>query len=202
MIRFSVILSVVAVAVGLLIAGAVSATLILVYLAIGVAGLALLMLIAGVVIWGDAVFGAQARREAEVGEAVAAPGASPGRSSSRNRASDVRSGRGPLARRPASRRPVGVGPVVRRTAGRSTVGRSTGSGRAGSRSTTGARSKADRRSARGGPRPERGSDRAYPSGSGRAGGSTVGGGRGPVNGSRTEGSPAARATRRARVRPD
>ena len=71
MIRFSVILSVVAVAVGLLIAGAVSATLMLVYLAIGVASLALLMLIAGVVIWGDAVFGAQARREAEIGEAVA-----------------------------------------------------------------------------------------------------------------------------------
>jgi len=56
-IRFSAIVSVVAIALGLLVAGAVSGTLMLVYLAIGVASLALLLLVAGVMIWRDVVFG-------------------------------------------------------------------------------------------------------------------------------------------------
>jgi len=63
-IRFSVIVSVVAIALGLLIAGAVSGTLMVVYLAIGVASLALLLLIAGVVIWRDEVFGSPAGQDA------------------------------------------------------------------------------------------------------------------------------------------
>ncbi len=48
MIRFGAIVSVVAVAIGLLIAGAVSGELTLVYVSIGLAALALLMLIVGV----------------------------------------------------------------------------------------------------------------------------------------------------------
>ena len=60
MIRFGAIVSVVAVAVGLLIAGAVSGQLTLVYVSIGLAALALLMLIVGVAIWRDEVFGASA----------------------------------------------------------------------------------------------------------------------------------------------
>ncbi|HMH90664.1 MAG TPA: hypothetical protein VK586_06215, partial [Streptosporangiaceae bacterium] len=56
MIRFSVVLSVVVVAVGLLVAGAISGSLPLVYLAIAIAGVALLMLIAGVVLWRDEIF--------------------------------------------------------------------------------------------------------------------------------------------------
>ncbi len=57
MIRFGAIVSVVAVAIGLLIAGAVSGELTLVYVSIGLAALALLMLIVGVVVWRDEVFG-------------------------------------------------------------------------------------------------------------------------------------------------
>ena len=60
MIRFGAIVSVVAVAIGLLIAGAVSGELPLVYVSIGLAALALLMLIAGVAVWRDEVFGATA----------------------------------------------------------------------------------------------------------------------------------------------
>jgi len=56
-IRFAAIVSVVAVAIGLLIAGAVSGDLSLVYVSIGLAALALLMLVAGVAIWRDQVFG-------------------------------------------------------------------------------------------------------------------------------------------------
>ena len=56
MIRFSVVLSIVAVAVGLLVAGAISGSLPLVYLAIAIAGVALLMLIVGVVVWRDEIF--------------------------------------------------------------------------------------------------------------------------------------------------
>ncbi|HEY2508092.1 MAG TPA: hypothetical protein VGI58_16380 [Streptosporangiaceae bacterium] len=67
MIRFGAIVAVVAVAIGLLAAGAVSGTLTLVYLAIGLAALALLMLIVGVAIWRENLFGqaaapAEARR--------------------------------------------------------------------------------------------------------------------------------------------
>jgi len=57
LIRFGAILSVVLVAIALLAAGAVSGSLLLVYLAIGVAALALVLLIAGVVIWREEVFG-------------------------------------------------------------------------------------------------------------------------------------------------
>jgi len=63
-IRFGAIVSVVAIAIGLLIAGAVSGQLTLVYVSIGLAALALLMLIAGVVIWRDAVFGTTAVTQA------------------------------------------------------------------------------------------------------------------------------------------
>ncbi|MDQ2897991.1 MAG: hypothetical protein M3Y09_20560, partial [Actinomycetota bacterium] len=55
-IRFSVVLSVVVVAVGLLVAGAISGSLLLVYLAIAIAGVALLMLVVGVVVWRDEIF--------------------------------------------------------------------------------------------------------------------------------------------------
>ncbi len=57
MIRFGAIVSVVAVAIGLLIAGAVSGELTLVYVSIGLAAVALLMLIVGVIVWRDEVFG-------------------------------------------------------------------------------------------------------------------------------------------------
>jgi len=70
MIRFSAIVAVVAIALGLLVAGAVSGTLMLVYLAIGVASLALLLLIVGVVIWRDEVFGQPAGRVAGRGAGV------------------------------------------------------------------------------------------------------------------------------------
>jgi hypothetical protein len=56
-IRFGAIVSVVTVAIGLLVAGAVSGDLALVYVSIGLAALALLMLIVGVAIWRDQVFG-------------------------------------------------------------------------------------------------------------------------------------------------
>jgi predicted lipid-binding transport protein (Tim44 family) len=69
-IRFSAILSVVVVAIGLLVAGAVSGSLLLVYLAIGVAALALLMLVIGVVIWREELFGDSAARR-PAGVAVA-----------------------------------------------------------------------------------------------------------------------------------
>src|SRR5262245_57351875 len=74
-IRFSAILAVVAAAVGLLVAGAISGSLLVVYLAIGVAALALAMLIAGVVIWREEIFGEpaaveQAARAAEPAEAA------------------------------------------------------------------------------------------------------------------------------------
>jgi len=69
-IRFSVIVSAVAIALGLLVAGAVSGTLVLVYVAIVLASLALLLLIVGVFIWRDEVFGPQGSRSARVGDAT------------------------------------------------------------------------------------------------------------------------------------
>jgi hypothetical protein len=66
-IRFSVIVSVVVVALVLLVVGAVSGTLMLVYLAIGVAGLALLLLIAGVLVWREEIFGGSAAARTAVG---------------------------------------------------------------------------------------------------------------------------------------
>jgi len=56
-IRFGAIVSVVVVAIGLLVGGAVSGELTLVYVSIGLAALALLMLIIGVAVWRDEVFG-------------------------------------------------------------------------------------------------------------------------------------------------
>ncbi|MGH3272942.1 MAG: hypothetical protein ACRDNZ_01270 [Streptosporangiaceae bacterium] len=72
-IRFSVVLSVVVVAVGLLIAGALSGDLLLVYLAIALAGLALLMLIVGVVAWRGEIFEWAATGDAEPATAAPAP---------------------------------------------------------------------------------------------------------------------------------
>jgi hypothetical protein len=51
LIRFGIILTVVVTAIGLLVAGVLTSSLQLVYLAIGVSGLAAVMLIAGVIIW-------------------------------------------------------------------------------------------------------------------------------------------------------
>jgi hypothetical protein len=72
-IRFGAIVSVVSVAIGLLIAGAVSGKLLLVYVSIGLAALALLMLIVGVAVWRDEVFGPTAAGATEgSGRALAA----------------------------------------------------------------------------------------------------------------------------------
>ncbi len=80
MIRFAAIVSVVAVAIGLLIAGAVSGHLRLVYVSIGLAALALLMLVVGVAVWRDRVFGgASAPRNVARPDAYAA--GAPGRTS-------------------------------------------------------------------------------------------------------------------------
>ena len=57
MIRFAAVLTVVLVALGLLIGGVLTNSLLLVYLSIGVAALAAVMLIVGVVIWRGDVFG-------------------------------------------------------------------------------------------------------------------------------------------------
>jgi ribonuclease E len=63
MIRFSVIVSVVVAAIGLLIVGAVAGELMLVYVSIALAALALLLLIVGVAVWRDNVFAHSARRD-------------------------------------------------------------------------------------------------------------------------------------------
>ena len=102
MIRFGAIVSVVAIAIGLLIAGAVSGELTLVYVSIGLAALALLMLIAGVVIWRDEVFGttaatqATATRQATEPELVAAAVAA-ATGAARKPAADQRPGAARLA---------------------------------------------------------------------------------------------------------
>jgi hypothetical protein len=62
MIRFGVIVSVVVAAVGLLIVGAVGGDLKLVYGSIGLAALALLLLIIGVAVWRDQVFASSGQR--------------------------------------------------------------------------------------------------------------------------------------------
>jgi hypothetical protein len=73
-IRFNVILSVVIVAVGLLIAGAVSGSLVLVDSAIGVAALALVLLVAIVVMWRQEIFGDTVAGVAATGTTGAAAG--------------------------------------------------------------------------------------------------------------------------------
>ena len=62
MIRFGVILAVVIVAIGLLVGGIFTSSLLLVYLAIGVSALAAVLLVIGVVVWRDELFGETAAR--------------------------------------------------------------------------------------------------------------------------------------------
>ena len=57
MIRFGVVLTVVLAAMGLLAGGVLANSLLLVYLAIGAAALAAIMLTVGVLIWREEVFG-------------------------------------------------------------------------------------------------------------------------------------------------
>lgn len=73
MTRFWLVATIVAAAVALLIVGAVSGDLRLVYVSIGLAALALLLLIIGVAVWRDRVFGGEpaARGAARPGPAVA-----------------------------------------------------------------------------------------------------------------------------------
>ena len=56
MIRFGVVLAVVVAALGLLVGGILTSSLLLVYLAIGVSALAAVLLVIGVVIWRDEIF--------------------------------------------------------------------------------------------------------------------------------------------------
>ena len=60
MVRFGVVLSVVLIAIGLLATGVVAGSLMLVYVAIGVASLAALMLVTFVVIWRHEIFDSSA----------------------------------------------------------------------------------------------------------------------------------------------
>ena len=66
MIRFGVVLAVVVAALGLLVGGILTSSLLLVYLAIGVSALAAVLLVIGVVIWHDEIFNdAAAGQQAE-----------------------------------------------------------------------------------------------------------------------------------------
>jgi len=80
-IRFGTVVAVVLVAMGLLVGGVLANSLLLVYLAIGVAVLAAVMLAIGVVIWRKEIFGespALAHVKAEpYAESFAVPSASP-----------------------------------------------------------------------------------------------------------------------------
>lgn len=97
MIRFGVVLTVVLAAMGLLVGGVLASSLLLVYLAIGAAALAAVMLTVGVVVWREEVFGpssaAQAGQAAKkaVGPApvLATAGDSPAGRSATGRADDV-----------------------------------------------------------------------------------------------------------------
>ena len=73
MIRFGVVLTVVVAALGLLVAGILTSSLLLTYLAIGVAVLSALMLIIDVVVWRDEVFGGAAAGKAAVEKTAAVP---------------------------------------------------------------------------------------------------------------------------------
>jgi len=55
-IRFGVVLAIVMAALGLLVGGVLTSSLLLVYLAIGVSALAAVLLVVGVVIWRDEIF--------------------------------------------------------------------------------------------------------------------------------------------------
>ncbi len=74
MIRFGVVLAVVVVAIGLLVGGIFTSSLLLVYLAIGVSALAAVLLTIGVVVWRDEIFGdagsARAARQADAAMAL------------------------------------------------------------------------------------------------------------------------------------
>ncbi|HYK33368.1 MAG TPA: hypothetical protein VEV63_15465, partial [Streptosporangiaceae bacterium] len=59
MIRFGIVLSVVLIAIGLLVTGAVAGSLLLVMVSVGVAALAALMLALVVLIWRREIFGTQ-----------------------------------------------------------------------------------------------------------------------------------------------
>ena len=72
MIRFGVVLTVVLAAMGLLASGVLANSLLLVYLAIGAAALAAIMLTAGVLIWREEVFGPTSAARFGVGLAWAA----------------------------------------------------------------------------------------------------------------------------------
>jgi hypothetical protein len=73
-IRFGVVLTVVLAAMGLLVGGVLANSLLLVYLAIGAAALAAIMLTAGVVIWREEVFGpSSAARASPAAKQVAGP---------------------------------------------------------------------------------------------------------------------------------
>jgi len=77
-IRFGAVLSVVLIAIGLLVTGVVTSSLLLVYLAIGVAALAGLMLLIGVLIWRTEIFGSAATNDrAAQGKQVAELAATP-----------------------------------------------------------------------------------------------------------------------------
>ncbi len=94
MIRFGVVLAVVVVAIGLLVGGILTSSLLLVYLAIGVSALAAVLLVIGVVIWRDEIFG-----EAAVGRAqqpaVVRPGG--GQAGARRVGCSGRPGRAPVS---------------------------------------------------------------------------------------------------------
>ena len=73
MIRFGVVLAVVVAALGLLVGGILTSSLLLVYLAIGVSALAAVLLVIGVVIWRDEIFS-----DAPAGSATAPTARKPG----------------------------------------------------------------------------------------------------------------------------
>ena len=108
MIRFSAIVSIVVVALGLLVTGAASGKLVLVYLSIGVAALALVLLIAGVLVWRAEIFG-------EPAASTTAAGDQPAEFTSAGEPVGVRAG-GPGAAQVAA--PAAAAPGDRAQAGR------------------------------------------------------------------------------------
>ena len=101
MIRFGVVLAVVVAALGLLVGGILTSSLLLVYLAIGVSALAAVLLVIGVVIWRDEIF-----NDAAAGSAGRA-----GRHGTGSRRSAVRGGTA-RTEQPGPRRLGSRGPAV------------------------------------------------------------------------------------------
>jgi len=119
-IRFGAIVSVVAVAMGLLIVGAVSGDLTLVYVSIGLAALALLMLIAAVVIWRDEIFdGADSKVPSPMAAAAPTELASTGASGARAAAGMVQASR-------RAQQEAAAGQPARRRGGGETAAASSG----------------------------------------------------------------------------